>query len=175
MLAHPSIDDAVAALYPLDVHPIYISGQKDFCSCTSFSPCPAESSQPSPLPASQLSSPPGPPSSSSSTIDDDDKTASTLTSSADGDSSSSISPSGRRLWAPDEETRFLQALHQHVSLKHRTGLLDMSTGKLRVGLGRGVARKIAQAVGTRSKAQVRSHAQKVFQHASKAGKSPWEM
>ena len=72
------------------------------------------------------------------------------------------------MWAPDEHTRFLQALHQHVLDNGWSGMED-AAGRLRVGLGRGTAQKIAEAVGTRNEAQVRSHAQKYFQKVWRRG------
>ncbi|EKX48463.1 hypothetical protein GUITHDRAFT_105609 [Guillardia theta CCMP2712] len=168
MSACPSIDDAVAALYPLDIHPSYLS-------CTSPAEHQPASRSCSPLLPSYASLCACPPPSQPPGQDDTSLPDESSSDSGDsGDSGDSFS-SKRKMWSPDEHARFLEALRRHVALKHRSGLPDAATGKLRVGLGRGAARKIAQAVGTRSEAQVRSHAQKVFQQASRAGRSPWEV
>eukprot|EP00960_Hanusia_phi_P043453 756057-Hanusia_phi.AAC.1 len=159
-----SIDDAVAALYPLDVHPSYL-----LYSCSSIP-------SPTPLPLSvstsvHAASQPPPPCSS---LPSPGSSSSPGSSPSDSSTSSpSEAQAARKMWAPDEHARFLQALQQHVTAQHGIGLRDTTTGRVRAGLGRGVARKIAQAVGTRSEAQVRSHAQKVFQQASRTGRSPW--
>ena len=164
-----SVDASVAGLYPHDVHP----------SCLIPSPSPSLSPSPdsscsspassfsaahkAPLTGQPLSSlfdccyPTSPRSSSSSPC-------------TSHGGSSDDRPVPRRMWTSEEHDRFLTALHAHVSTRRRgkTGVRD-SGGRLRVGLGRGAARKIAQAIGTRDEAQVRSHAQKYFQQLARRG------
>mmetsp|Transcript_32208 Transcript_32208/g.72352 ORF Transcript_32208/g.72352 Transcript_32208/m.72352 type:complete len:206 (-) Transcript_32208:218-835(-) len=59
----------------------------------------------------------------------------------------------KRPWTPEEEERFQAAMERFCKPKHDDG---------GVGLGQGVAEVIAFVVGTRTPAQVRSHAQKYF-------------
>ncbi|EKX38886.1 hypothetical protein GUITHDRAFT_154579 [Guillardia theta CCMP2712] len=61
--------------------------------------------------------------------------------------------SPKRPWTPEEEERFLAAMDRFYKPKEDEG---------GVGLGQGVAEVIAFIVGTRTAAQVRSHAQKYF-------------
>eukprot|EP00960_Hanusia_phi_P056884 763395-Hanusia_phi.AAC.1 len=142
-----SVDDAVAALYPMDVHPS--------CLLPSISP-PSSPHQSQSEEASAVVSPSSPRS---------------PVSPIHAGSSPDSQASSRRKWTADEHARFLAGLQVHVSSRRRdtTGVRD-SAGKLRVGLGRGAARKIAQAVGTRDEAQVRSHAQKYFQQLVRTGR-----
>ncbi|EKX37650.1 hypothetical protein GUITHDRAFT_116128 [Guillardia theta CCMP2712] len=63
----------------------------------------------------------------------------------------------RRPWSRDEHERFVEAVRTFSSIDART-----SNGRVYVGLGHGVAELIAETVGTRTVAQVRSHAQKFF-------------
>ncbi|EKX38884.1 hypothetical protein GUITHDRAFT_154577 [Guillardia theta CCMP2712] len=62
-------------------------------------------------------------------------------------------PAAKRPWTPEEEERFLAAMDRFYKPKEDEG---------GVGLGQGVAEVIAFIVGTRTAAQVRSHAQKYF-------------
>eukprot|EP00961_Rhodomonas_salina_P250166 3381584-Rhodomonas_salina.2 len=64
-------------------------------------------------------------------------------------------------WSPEEETVFLAALAQ-FGLDH-----PKSSGHMSVGLGPGVARHIAEMIGSRTPSQVRSHAQKHFERLHK--------
>eukprot|EP00960_Hanusia_phi_P030319 748519-Hanusia_phi.AAC.3 len=65
--------------------------------------------------------------------------------------------SQRRPWSEDEHQRFLSALERFGTPTN----MDQHRGSA-VGLGQGVADMISFVVGTRSPAQVRSHAQKFF-------------
>lgn len=64
-------------------------------------------------------------------------------------------------WTAEEEVVFLAALAQY-GLDH-----PQPSGQISVGLGSGVARKIAELVGSRTPSQVRSHAQKHFERLKK--------
>ncbi|EKX32847.1 hypothetical protein GUITHDRAFT_120951 [Guillardia theta CCMP2712] len=63
-------------------------------------------------------------------------------------------------WTKDEHQRFLLALDQ-VCPGRRDGS-SSETGRPSVGLGRGVAKRIAAIMQTKTESQVRSHAQKYF-------------
>ena len=63
-----------------------------------------------------------------------------------------------------EHEVFLELLDQYGLQENRPVRVD---GVVHVGLGPGVARRIAEALGTRTPAQVRSHAQKHFQRVSR--------
>lgn len=62
-------------------------------------------------------------------------------------------------WTKDEQEVFLAGLVKFGCDKAKLG----EDGRVSVGLGPGVARKIANMIGTRNALQVRSHAQKHFQ------------
>uniref|UniRef100_A0A6T7TQR1 Uncharacterized protein n=1 Tax=Hanusia phi TaxID=3032 RepID=A0A6T7TQR1_9CRYP len=70
-------------------------------------------------------------------------------------------------WTDEEHNKFLVALEKFCPEACRA----RERGKVFVGLGAGVAKKISQAVGTRSVLQVRSHAQKHFLRESKRSKT----
>jgi len=70
-------------------------------------------------------------------------------------------------WTDEEHNKFLVALEKFCPEACRA----REKGKVFVGLGAGVAKKISQAVGTRSVLQVRSHAQKHFLRESKKVKA----
>eukprot|EP00287_Rhodomonas_sp_CCMP768_P007662 CAMPEP_0196722606 /NCGR_PEP_ID=MMETSP1091-20130531/4934_1 /TAXON_ID=302021 /ORGANISM="Rhodomonas sp., Strain CCMP768" /LENGTH=180 /DNA_ID=CAMNT_0042064351 /DNA_START=11 /DNA_END=553 /DNA_ORIENTATION=- len=61
-------------------------------------------------------------------------------------------------WTAEEETIFLMGLDQFGCSRSETGS---------VGLGPGVARMLAEMIGTRTASQIRSHAQKHFQRIAK--------
>eukprot|EP00286_Rhodomonas_abbreviata_P011857 CAMPEP_0181323014 /NCGR_PEP_ID=MMETSP1101-20121128/19545_1 /TAXON_ID=46948 /ORGANISM="Rhodomonas abbreviata, Strain Caron Lab Isolate" /LENGTH=171 /DNA_ID=CAMNT_0023430985 /DNA_START=42 /DNA_END=560 /DNA_ORIENTATION=+ len=63
-------------------------------------------------------------------------------------------------WTTEEQTTFLRGLAQHCP--EGTKLVGRH-GSQSVGLGPGIAQIISNMIGTRSAAQVRSHAQKHFQ------------
>eukprot|EP00286_Rhodomonas_abbreviata_P002154 CAMPEP_0181345012 /NCGR_PEP_ID=MMETSP1101-20121128/32511_1 /TAXON_ID=46948 /ORGANISM="Rhodomonas abbreviata, Strain Caron Lab Isolate" /LENGTH=216 /DNA_ID=CAMNT_0023456917 /DNA_START=54 /DNA_END=704 /DNA_ORIENTATION=+ len=64
-----------------------------------------------------------------------------------------------RPWSNEEHENFLAGLEQHnIDMDKAVG----RNGELSVGLGLGVAETVAAMIGSRSAAQVRSHAQKYF-------------
>jgi hypothetical protein len=65
----------------------------------------------------------------------------------------------RKHWTPEEEERFLKALHRFGPKEIES---DPTTGRVSVRLGPGVAEMISMVVSTRSVAQVRSHVQKHY-------------
>ncbi|EKX39587.1 hypothetical protein GUITHDRAFT_114314 [Guillardia theta CCMP2712] len=65
-----------------------------------------------------------------------------------------------RGWTEDEHQRFLVALRDYCPDTETRVAQD---GRVRVGLGRGVAYFISRAIGTKTASQVRSHAQKYFE------------
>jgi len=65
----------------------------------------------------------------------------------------------RKQWTPEEEAKFLKALDK---LGPKDTETDPRTGRVSVRLGPGVAEIISLVVGSRSVAQVRSHAQKHY-------------
>ncbi|EKX47184.1 hypothetical protein GUITHDRAFT_107096 [Guillardia theta CCMP2712] len=70
----------------------------------------------------------------------------------------------RRVWSSEEQAKFIELLSRYCPADSRP---VHAGGVLFGGLGPGVAKRIAQALGTRSPAQVRSHAQKHFQSMSR--------
>eukprot|EP00960_Hanusia_phi_P063729 765549-Hanusia_phi.AAC.6 len=70
----------------------------------------------------------------------------------------------RRRWSNEEHATFLELLAKHCPSGPRP---IHAGGVLHSGLGQGVAKRIAEVLGTRSPSQVRSHAQKYFQKLSR--------
>ncbi|EKX37679.1 hypothetical protein GUITHDRAFT_116156 [Guillardia theta CCMP2712] len=163
MATELTVDEAIAALYPEDVY-------SSPSSSSSLSPAHSLSSsctvnQRSPFSDSGPTLASSPPNSFKSPADTSGGTDSSyLTLACPNEAQLS-----RRMWTQDEQVCFLEALPRNVSVRQVTGLRD-ERGRLRVGLGRGAARRIAEAVGTRSEAQVRSHAQKFFEQAERGGR-----
>ncbi|EKX39590.1 hypothetical protein GUITHDRAFT_114316 [Guillardia theta CCMP2712] len=83
----------------------------------------------------------------------------TPTSSPPTNSSTDTSGTSRG-WTEDEHQRFLVALRDYCPDAETRVAQD---GRVRVGLGRGVAYFISRAIGTKTASQVRSHAQKYFE------------
>ncbi|EKX33103.1 hypothetical protein GUITHDRAFT_120719 [Guillardia theta CCMP2712] len=76
------------------------------------------------------------------------------------------------MWTKEEHAKFLEALNKYnINTKRE----EDGDGKMFVGLGPHVANLIAMDIGTRTVAQVRSHAQKYFQNISKKKKqASWD-
>ncbi|EKX53608.1 hypothetical protein GUITHDRAFT_100592 [Guillardia theta CCMP2712] len=165
------VDDAIASLFPHDVHPAFEDAQIAKALVDHYFSCEQECGLDHLLwcEGEQLNEKDASHPASERGSDDSDEVSSVVSmpekkfankpSKVGKKRQPKIQGTTQKRWSKDEHERFLEGLNLYCPY---AGLSRGADGRVFVGLGPGIAQAIACMVGTRTELQVRSHAQKYF-------------